>query len=412
MKAPWIVIASCLALTLLILFQVNWLGHSRRLLEEQFDQKVTMALCSAVEQLEVNGSTVTANCAPGCESRQLNCAAEFISPAGVDEDEMRRSLESSLERYGIEMDFQLSIAPAGSIAQTSSSYCGSLQSITQDSAAVKVVFDGKKQYIIRKLGLMAGASIFLLLFIGSVFVLTLVKLFRQKQLHELSVDFFNHVAHEFRTPLTNINLALSMQKRQLPEAGNDKYLKIIQEENGRLLEQVERLLHVARMGENEYDLEKEKIELTAFLGEVARSMHMQAEEKCGNIRLQSGPEEPLPIMADRLHLSNAIRNIIDNALKYCEQAPNVLIRVGRHFDQAHIAFQDNGVGMDKTQRRQVFEKFRRGPNGDFRCQNGFGLGLAYVKKVIELHKGTITIESEPQKGTVFNLFLPLNADNR
>lgn len=402
-KTTWLVAASCLAMLLLILFQVSWLQHSRRLIEEQFDQKVTMALCSAVEDLsrEQSGDVTI----QGCNMAQGNCC--FKSPNTTT---LQTALSSSLQRYDIDLDFQFNVIPDSfvQLAQ-STSYCASMNPLTMDNHTVQVSFSNKEEYVIRQLGLMIGSSIFILLFVSGMLLFTLVKFLRQKQLNAVSTDFFNNMAHEFRTPLTNMQLALNLFKKRQPDSSDSKFLQIIQNENQRLLEQVERILHVSKLDKGDYKLEIEAIDLKELMQEVVQDMKFQIAEKGGEVQLQPPKAENIIIQGDRLHLSNSIRNIIDNALKYCDQTPHISIRIESDRKNVSLYFQDNGIGIGEHQKRLVFEKFRRVMNGNIYNEKGFGLGLAYVKQIIERHGGIVRFESELTKGSTFSLVLPIKS---
>ncbi|MBK7871319.1 MAG: hypothetical protein IPJ74_11910 [Saprospiraceae bacterium] len=218
-KTVWLVGASCLALILLILFQVNWLRHSRKLIEEQFDQKVTMAICSAVESLEMPQSSGTISEA-SCTKTRENCFASCLS-ADHSETEMHTALATSLARYDINLDFKFDIVNNSLTELMPTTYCAADTPLSVDNQAVHVSFSDKEQYIIQQMGFMTGTSIFILLFISSMLLMTLMKFLRQKQLNELSVEFFNNMAHEFRTPLTNMQLAINLFKND-----NPKYQKV------------------------------------------------------------------------------------------------------------------------------------------------------------------------------------------
>lgn len=403
-KTAWLIAASCLALILLILFQVNWLRHSRHLLEEQFDQKVTMALCSAVEHLNAQGKPMQANVS--CQKMPGNCYAGYFE-SNKSEAELHHALETSLKRYDIDLGFTFDVANNSLASTLPSTFCANDTPLTLNNQQVFVNFSGKKQYLFKQMGVMTGSSIFILLFISIMLLFTLLKFLRQKQLNLVSVDFFNNMAHEFRTPLTNMQLALHLYKKRHPDTPDQKLLAVIQSENKRLLEQVERMLHVAQLEKGEYQLEIEKIDLQTLVEEVVEDMKMQIAARDGVVEVQTNSQIPIYIQGDRLHLSNSIRNLIDNALKYCEQTPHIRIRLEQRDLFASLTFEDNGIGISDRQKRLVFDSFRRGTNGNIHNQKGFGLGLAYIKRVVERHGGTVSLESELYKGSRFHLSLPL-----
>lgn len=405
-KTIWLIAASCLALILLILFQVNWLRHSRRLLEEQFDQRVTMALCSAVESLESDSTAAIDESKVSCKKMPDNGYAGYFE-SNRSEAELHDALAASLQRYDINIDFKFDVVANAPLPMLPSTYCSKDTPLTVNDQAVHVNFSGKERYLFQQMGVMTGSSIFILLFISIMLLFTLLKFLRQKQLNMVSIDFFNNMAHEFRTPLTNIQLALNLYKKRQPDTADSQFLAIIQSENKRLLEQVERMLHVAKLEKGEYQLEVENIDLQLLVQEVVEDMKMQIAARDGIVNVEASPLTAIHIQGDRLHLSNSIRNLIDNALKYCEQTPQITIRLEQHDQYASLSFQDNGIGISDRQKRLVFDSFRRGTNGNIHNQKGFGLGLAYVKRVVERHGGTVSLESEVCKGSRFQLSLPL-----
>ncbi|MFN7115727.1 MAG: sensor histidine kinase [Saprospiraceae bacterium] len=407
-KSTWLIGASCLALILLILFQVNWLRHSRQLLEEQFDQKVSMALCSAVESLQETPVDTTAPAYVSCQKMAGNCYAGYFK-TNKSEQELHHALTNSLHRYDIDLNFTFEVADnAAQPLLSPSTFCAKDTPLTLDNHEVYVNFTGKERYLFQQMGAMTGASIFILLFISTMLLFTLLKFLHQKQLNAVSIDFFNNMAHEFRTPLTNMQLALNLYKKRHPYEADSKFLDVIQTENKRLLEQVERMLHVAKLERGEYQLEIEDIDLQTLVNEVVEDMKMSIAARNGVVHVENRSPAPIIIQGDRLHLSNSIRNLIDNALKYCDCTPNLRIRLEQQGNRTSLRFEDNGIGIGERQKHLIFESFRRGTNGDIHDQKGFGLGLAYVKRVIEQHGGTVSLESEVNKGSCFQLSLPLH----
>lgn len=396
--------ASCLALILLVLFQFNWLMHSRSLLEKQFDQKVTMALCSALERVEKTNPA--ASLFASCKKIDITSCRTDTLVTTLEEPLLTNAIAASMQLYDIDAAYEVEIVDRPNAGNTSVAHSCSMHPLGQDSTYLQVTFPNKKAYVFKQMGVMVGSSVFILLFVSTMLVLSLYTLIRQKRMNEVSVDFFNNMAHEFRTPLTNISLALNLYRKRVPEAGQSKFLQVIQNESQRLLQQIERMLHVAKLEEGEYQLEKESLSLNDLVEEIIEDMHMQVAEKGGRIHLQESSR--VVIEADRLHLGNAIRNLIDNAVKYCPQTPHIDIQLLQSTEEAHLLFQDNGKGICKAQQKEIFQKFRRAAMGNIQDQQGFGLGLAYVKTVVELHHGKINVQSEEGQGSLFHLCLPKN----
>lgn len=406
-RTSWMVAGSALAIVLLFVFQINWLQHSASLIEEQFDQKVTMALCNAVDDLkQANDPSVQIKLS--CDKQITECQSNCLQ-TNVDEMMLSRALNRAMERYDIALDFRFHVIeqPLFCIDKQNPVYCTSMTSFTNDNRAVQVQFSGKEQYIIDELGLMAGSSIFILLFVCVLFALTLYRLVQQRRLNAVSIAFFNNMAHEFRTPLTNIKLATRMLEKRQKDEANTPFIGIIQSEGDRLFEQVERMLQVANLERGNYNMQFEPINLKSLVDEVCQEMQIQLESRGGALAFESNVPDS-QITGDRLHLSNAIRNIVDNAIKYCENAPNLKLELQQNGQKVQLKFADNGIGIDEQECKRIFEPFHRVQNGNVYNQNGFGLGLAYVKKVVEMHRGQIALNSCPGEGSIFTIQLPLN----
>ena len=314
-----------------------------------------------------------------------------------------------MQCYAIDKPFNFSVVNTCNSPNTpnaSPTYYCPIPAVAGDDRFLALSFPNKQHYVFEKMGFMVGSSIFILLFISAVFLLTLRALVRQKQLNRISVDFFNNMAHEFRTPLTNIGLALGRLRKGPALAPDDRYLSIIQSERNRLLEQIERILHVAKLERGNYQLEKSPIDLQELTREVVADMNLQANGKQANIEWDAG-NQTLPVLyGDRLHLSNAIRNILDNALKYSKTQPAITIDFSAEREGCRVSFSDNGIGLSARERRRIFQKFQRCAAAECPGEKGFGLGLAYVKKIVDLHRGQIAVSSENGKGARFELFFP------
>jgi two-component system phosphate regulon sensor histidine kinase PhoR len=408
--SSWLLPAAfCLGVILLVLFQVNWLQHSRKLIEEQFDQKVTMALCSAVENLEKEQATV-GSIDMACQEDEAICTSGILK-TNLQERDLHSALSTALNRYDIGLEFAFDIRnnPYG-LAEPASYSCQAPTLLPEDHF-VQVAFKGKEEYVIEKMGFMLSSSIIILIFICALFGLTLYRLLQQRRLHQMSIEFFNNMAHEFRTPLTNIRLAVNLWKKKSAPSSQERFFSIIQDESQRLTEQVERMLHVAKLDEGEYLLEKKPLDLKILLEKVISDMRIQAAEKKGQINLQYANSHPSSLQGDPLHLSNALRNIIDNAVKYSPEAPQIDIVLNGTPQKAHLCIKDQGIGIHPNHHQKIFDKFFRLNQGNLHNEKGFGLGLAYTKKIIELHEGTIKLESDAGKGTHFHVYLPLSNDN-
>ena len=252
-------------------------------------------------------------------------------------------------------------------------------------------------------------SALLFLLIGGIFYAAMRYLMYQKRLSDIKSDFINNMSHEFKTPLATINLAtdaLGNEKVRMHPAQIDKYLAIIKSENKRMNQHVELVLQTARLEKKELNLNRDVIDLSAVVLQAASLMEMQFESKGGKIMCNALPK--VAIYADETHLLNVLTNLLDNAQKYCTKTPLVEIKIQLSSNRCLLMVSDNGIGMSREEKDQVFDQFYRIPTGNLHNVKGFGLGLSYVKAIIEAHGGIIQVASEPGKGSTFTIQLPLN----
>lgn len=398
-----------LALIGLVFFQYKWIAHSKRLSDEIFHQQVSMALCSTIEECEARISCDPASCAMVCSPGGSADTTLSYSTSLVSDDQFQTQLRRSLDFYNIDLPFHIEQTHTEPQEDTKEAAPMCVVNIPpkpdQEESFISVVFPGKDTFMLGKVKYMIGASLLILFFTAIVLLLANWWLHKQKRLLRRNVDMYNNMAHEFRTPLTNINLAAQLMSKKIDDPKAQKFLDIITKENSRLIHQVEHVLHMAKIDNGVYLLKNESISLKALLTEVEHEMEMQIDEKQGRINFDQIPGH-LEIYGDKQHLTNVFRNLIDNALKYSVSQPEINITAREEKDGILISVEDNGIGIPASQSRMIFEKFQRLPNEQEAEPKGFGLGLAYVKRVVELHKGFIQVDCAISKGSRFNVFLP------
>jgi two-component system phosphate regulon sensor histidine kinase PhoR len=216
------------------------------------------------------------------------------------------------------------------------------------------------------------------------------------------------MTHEFKTPLTNIALAGRMLLKETAVKEGDKiqhYSGIILEENEKLRLQVEQVLSMTALERGEIPLRKTELDFHELISESIKCIGIQIENKQANIDINPDAES-FVVLGDRTHLINALSNLIDNALKYSGEKPGLGVRTSNCGRNLIIVVSDKGIGIEKEYHQKVFEMYFRVPTGDVHDVKGFGLGLAYVKKIVELHGGTIGLQSEKGKGTIFTITIP------
>ena len=256
-------------------------------------------------------------------------------------------------------------------------------------------------------------SILLVLFVVGGFYYTIRTISRQKKLSVIKTDFINNMTHELKTPISTIGLAceaLSDPDISQSEALNKSYLNMINDENVRLGTLVERVLQSAVIDKGELKIKPENINIVDLINQVVKRISLQIESKGGSIAIENNIVKEI-ISADRIHLTNVLYNLIDNANKYSLTNPDIKVIVSKEGNHLSIAISDKGIGISKENQKKVFEKLYRVPTGNVHNVKGFGLGLSYVKAVAEMHNGTVELKSELSKGSSFILKLPYGKEN-
>ncbi|MCX6315583.1 MAG: HAMP domain-containing sensor histidine kinase [Sphingobacteriales bacterium] len=253
-----------------------------------------------------------------------------------------------------------------------------------------------------------GAVLFTII-ITAAFFITIRTLLKQKKLSEIKSDFINNMTHEFKTPLATISLAVDALKNE--KVVNDKektsyFTGIIKEENKRMNKQVETILQAALLDKQEVQLNLKKSSAHDLIVAVLNNISLQVEEKQGKLEVNLGADNDL-IMADEVHFTNLISNLLDNAVKYSKGNLCIKLSTQNTGQQLKIRIEDNGIGMNKETLSRIFEKFYRAHTGNVHNVKGFGLGLSYVKTMVNAHHGSIKAESVLGKGSSFIILIPL-----
>jgi len=270
-------------------------------------------------------------------------------------------------------------------------------------------FPNEKSFVVRQLWKLLIISIFLFIVIILSFLFSISIINKQTKLSVMKNDFINNMTHEFKTPISTIALACEALKdddlKKSPEIYNS-YISVIDEENTRLKSMAEQILQTAILDKGQLKLKKTLVDVHELIINAVTSKEMVADKKEGHIELQLNAES-IYVKADVVHLTNVFLNLIDNALKYTIHAPHIVISTINKEHSILVKVKDNGVGISKANQKKIFEKLYRVPSGDIHDFKGFGLGLNYVKSIVELHKGSIYVDSELDKGSTFTIRLPL-----
>lgn len=282
------------------------------------------------------------------------------------------------------------------------------------SEGLFVVIPDIKSLVLKDLRWRIAASILFTIIILAAFYLTVRTMLRQKKLGEIKNDFINNMTHEFKTPIATISLAVDAMRNEKVISDREKmayFSGIIKEENQRMNRQVETILKASQLEKQEVDLNLKPVHVHEVIRHVVGNFNLQLENKNGTVDLQLNATNDL-INADEVHLSNLVNNLVDNAVKYAKDNVPPRIRIITQSGSRYFTFRidDNGIGMNRDTLKRIFERFYRAHTGNVHNVKGFGLGLSYVKTMVEAHQGEIKAESTPGKGSVFTIDIPLRKD--
>nr|WP_255709946.1 HAMP domain-containing sensor histidine kinase [Pontibacter harenae] len=273
-----------------------------------------------------------------------------------------------------------------------------------------IYFPDSKTYALKSLWGMLTLSALFTMVIVATFGTTIHIIYKQKKLSEMKNDFINNMTHEFKTPIATISLATDSISNPKVYENPDRikyYTNIIREENKRMNGQVENVLQIALLEKNEFKMNLQPVDVHLLIVKAIESIKLQVEQRYGQIWVQLEALEH-ELNLDEVHLYNVICNLLDNANKYSPTEPIISLTTSNKNGGLLIAVEDKGIGMSKDAQQRVFEKFYRVPTGNLHNVKGFGLGLSYVKAIVQAHHGDIKLKSEPGKGSRFEVFLPLS----
>jgi two-component system phosphate regulon sensor histidine kinase PhoR len=272
-----------------------------------------------------------------------------------------------------------------------------------------VSFPNKTGYLLRDMWISLLTSGLFILIIIATFSYVIYKIIQQKKFAELKNDFINNMTHEFKTPIATVALASEALKEEVVQSSPEtlsRYIGVIQQENTRLGKQVEKVLELGSLEKENLKLDKKLTGVNQILNSAIDRISFQIEELGGKLTSNFGHGD-IRLKIDEIHVSNAIFNLLDNAVKYSIGKPEITLTSSVKENKLYVSVKDRGIGMTKPQQQQVFDKFYRVPTGDLHDVKGFGLGLSYVKYVIESHNGTVNVSSQIKKGSEFTITLPI-----
>ena len=338
----------------------------------------------------------------------------------VSKETVRKLLTNELDEFGVKTPFEFGIYSNGLATKIKSEKFKydkyttySIPVFTDNEGSntyqLLVSFPQKKKFLFSELLGITVLSIIFTLIIIIAYSSALNQLIRQRQISEIKTDFINNMTHEFKTPIATINLALDAIKN--PKIIDDKekvhrYLQMIRDENKRMHAQVENVLRISKLEKRELEISKESNNIHDIIDEAVEHVNLIIEDRQGVITTHFDANRNTVLLND-VHFTNVLVNILDNAIKYSPEIPVIDIYTENVKDFVIIKIKDQGAGMSKVAQKRIFEKFYREHTGDLHNVKGHGLGLAYVKRIVEDHDGEVYVESEKGKGSTFIIKLPL-----
>lgn len=343
----------------------------------------------------------------------------------LDTSKLKEIIDAALKAHGIKTSVRYGVteyapnnfvllsknAPLSELFKTTYSVDLFRRSMFDDSKTLKLIFPARKKFLYTSMSPMILSSSVFFLMVVAAFILSFQIIFKQKKLSDMKTDFINNMTHELKTPIATISIASEMLRdNSISELkdNREKYASIIFDENKRLYNHVEQVLQIARLEKGELQLNLEDRDIHGIISIAAARFNLILEELNGKIELNLNAENPI-IKIDEMHFTNVINNLIDNAIKYNNNAPTIKINTFNIITGIQIEIEDNGVGLSKEDQHKVFEKFYRVSKGNVHDTKGFGLGLSYVQSIIDKHNGKIWVESKLREGSKFIIQLPENA---
>jgi two-component system phosphate regulon sensor histidine kinase PhoR len=413
-----VMLLGAISILSLLTVQTYWVLRTWDLQEREFNRKVNQAMLDAANGLSVlNEFTLQ-------KQKLIEQVSSNYWVVNVDNifeaDDLEFYLNKAFEQQGLKEDYQYGIFDCSSDQMVKGKLVKySNKAVVEGEAPLPshsssefnhyfgVQFPGKRVNILSNMWWVVFFSILMLITVA-FFIYSMFIILRQKQLSELQRDFINNMTHEFKTPISTINISTDvfLQNEYIKQdARLNRYAGIIKEQVLRLNTQVEKVLQLAKIERNNIELNIEEIDLAELIRNISMSMELKVGEKQGVLKLDLKAPHSI-VRADRIHLTNILHNLVDNAVKYAKNAPEITIRLSNERNDLILQIEDNGIGIPKEHQKKVFEKFYRVPTGNVHNVKGFGLGLFYVKTICDTHKWKLILTSEPGKGTTIEIRMP------
>lgn len=414
---PSIVILITLSLLGLMFLQMSWIQNVLQYQKTKYELDVEKSYFGITEGIkEKLASRVGIN--PRSANWENKDAAKYFWEQlyKLQPEDIKQIIRGELAKNHIDLDFEYAIFSNDLGHSRSAGYAPDMyaqsfkRALTPDNSYVLSLYIIQpKNYLLSRTSWMIGTSVLFTIIIISAFAVTVRTVFRQKQLSEIKSDFINNMTHEFKTPLATISLAVdALNNTKVKENPQqiEYYAHIIREENSRMNKQVEKILQAAQLDIENLELNLQSIDAHAIITRASNNIMLMLEEKQGTLDKHLLAKKAV-IKGDEVHFSNIIANLLDNAIKYSKNPTKITIETSSNSKALTIKIKDNGIGMSKETISHIFEKFYRAHTGNLHNVKGFGLGLSYVKSVVDAHGGKIKVDSTVGKGSTFILELPL-----
>jgi two-component system phosphate regulon sensor histidine kinase PhoR len=397
---------SSIALLVVLFIQISWIMRTAKIKEELFNEKANIVLAKTAQALASDQKACR-----DLKSGERNSAIRKIDSL----------FKYYMNFYNIHIDYVFDVKTDAGPATNSTGfskffspdlsgfYRKSIEDVASNNGMeLKLQFPDKKQFIVEEMGTQFITSVVLILIVLILSWHTILSLLKEKRISEHTTDFLNNMTHEFKTPLTNISLAGKMIQKDTSGNESEKiknYSNIILEENEKLRLQVEQVLSMTALERGEIPIAKTEVDMHQLIQHTVKCLSMQIAEKQGEVVLNLNAKHAI-IYGDKTHLAKCLNNLLDNANKYSDGKPHITVETGDSGGDLILIISDKGPGIEKLYHKKVFDKFFRVPTGDVHDVKGFGLGLTYTKKIVELHGGKIELTSEKNEGTSFIITLP------
>lgn len=413
----WIVLTGCLVIALIISIQLYWLNHIYKLEQKQFRTNVIKSIrglfedvdlslnpASHLQQLittqpDLNSYIVKIDTLPAKDTLLYYLTHEFMD-FDVLTDCVVAVYDKKKQGYAYQAYIHSSQVQTAPVTNDIKVY-------STDVHYILLNFPDRSKYILAQMDFwIIGCLILILVLIG--LAISMFYFYKQKFLVEIQKDFVNNFTHEFKTPLAVMKIAsevLAQPGIVKQPARMEKYTAIIKHETEHLQSQVERLLKMAVSEQKELPIERQSFAVKELIDQALSKLQPLVDAKGAKIGVKM-VDEDTQMVADKTHLELAIVNLIENGLKY-SASPSIIIEAGKNETDSYIAIKDNGIGIDKKYYKNIFKKFYRVPTGDVHNVKGFGLGLNFVKKIVDAHNGKIVVNSIPGIGTEFKIIIPV-----